>query len=88
MVCDFSEIELVATEYINKTLDHNFLLHKDDPLCSVLEQEHERFLTVDQHPSAEYLAKMIFDHMKNKGYCVKKVALWETLNAYACYQDD
>jgi len=86
MVCDFSDIKASAETYIDQELDHNFLLHKDDPIIPLLEQQNERFLALNEHPTAEVLAKMIFKHIKNAGFQVEQVALWETASANACYQ--
>ncbi len=87
MVCDFSEIKSSAEKYIDQELDHNFLLHKDDPIIPLLKQQNERFLALDEHPTAEVLAKMIFQHIKKAGFQVEQVALWETASANACYQE-
>ncbi len=87
MVCDFSDIKASAEQYIDKELDHNFLLHKDDPIIPLLEQQNERFLALEEHPTAEVLAKMIFQHIKNAGFQVEQVALWETASANACYRE-
>jgi 6-pyruvoyl tetrahydropterin synthase/QueD family protein len=35
MVCDFSDIKVCVEAYIDEHLDHNFLLHKDDPIIPV-----------------------------------------------------
>ena len=85
MVCDFSDIQKAATGFIDSTLDHTFLLHRDDPLCPVLDREGERYLKLDEHPTAEALARIIFDHIKTLGFPVQKVTLWETQSANASY---
>jgi len=87
MVCDFSDIKEYVESYINKHLDHNFLLHKDDPIIPMLEQQNERFMAIDEHPTAEVLSKMIYKHLKQQGLNVHKVVLWETASANACYQE-
>lgn len=87
MVCDFSEIRDCAETYIERQLDHNFLLHQDDPVIPLLEQNQERFMVLEEHPTAEVLAKMIFLHLKSSGFDVEQVALWETASAYACYRE-
>ncbi len=87
MVCDFSEVKVCVEEYINDVLDHNFLLHKDDPLIPVLTQQKERFLAIDEHPTAEVLSKMIYQHVKKQGFQVEQVVLWETASANACYRE-
>jgi 6-pyruvoyltetrahydropterin/6-carboxytetrahydropterin synthase len=87
MVMDFSELKKTVAEYIDKQLDHNLLLHQDDPLCNILDQQGERFLALSQHPTAEYLAQLIYEYSKNQGLPVYKVVLWETESANACYME-
>jgi 6-pyruvoyltetrahydropterin/6-carboxytetrahydropterin synthase len=87
MVCDFADIGTCANDYIEQQLDHNFLLHKDDPIVPLLTQNNERFMVLDEHPTAEVLAKMIFQYIKGKGFNVTQVVLWETASSYACYQE-
>jgi len=88
MVCDFSEVKEVVERYINQNLDHNFLLHKDDPIIPLLAQQKERFMAIEEHPTAEVLSKMIFRHLKQQGLNVDQVVLWETASANACYRED
>lgn len=87
MVCDFSEISKAASRYIDEVLDHNFLLHREDPLVSVLSGQEERMLLLDEHPTAEYLARLIFEAVKSEGLRVKQVTLWETTSAAATYAE-
>lgn len=88
MVCDFSDIRDCVESYIDQHLDHNFLLHKDDPIIPMLIENQERFLVLDEHPTAEVLSKMLYQHLKQSGFNVSQVALWETASAYACYSED
>jgi len=88
MVCDFADIRECVETYIDQHLDHNFLLHKDDPLIPALMENNERFWALDEHPTAEVLSKMIFQHLKETGFNVSQVVLWETASAYACYRED
>jgi len=88
MVCDFSEVKEVVERFINQNLDHNFLLHKDDPIIPLLEQQKERFMAIEEHPTAEVLSKMIFQHLKQQGLNVDQVVLWETASAYASYREE
>ncbi len=88
MVRDFSEVQQAASNFIDKHLDHNFLLHKDDPLCKILGENNERFLSIEEHPTAEVIARMIFLHMKSSGFAVTHVDLWETSSAKASYRAD
>ncbi len=85
MVCDFADIRDCVEQYIDQHLDHNFLLHKDDPIIPMLKSQNERFLALDEHPTAEVLSKMIFEYLQQQGLNVKQVVLWETSSASACY---
>jgi len=88
MVCDFSDIRDCVEAYIDDTLDHNFLLHKDDPIISMLTENNERFLALEEHPTAEVLSKMIYQYLKQAGFNVVQVVLWETASAHACYAEN
>lgn len=87
MVCDFADIREAVETFIDQTLDHNFLLHKDDPIVPMLIAQNERFLALDEHPTAEVLSKMIFHYLKRQGFKVEQVVLWETASASACYRE-
>lgn len=87
MVCDFSDISEAAAEFIEAELDHNFLLHRDDPLVPILQAAGERFLALPEHPTSEYLARMIHDFMKERGFAVQSVTLWETSSSCATYHE-
>lgn len=88
MVCDFSDVKECVDGFINRLLDHNFLLHKDDPIIPALIANNEQFLPLDEHPTAEVLAKMIYQHVRQQGFNVDQVVLWETASACACYRED
>jgi len=88
MVCDFADIRGSVETYIDQQLDHNFLLHKDDPIIPMLIANNERFMALDEHPTAEVLSKMIYRHLKQANFNVAAVTLWETASAYACYHED
>lgn len=85
MVVDFSQIKKVLGSWIDNTLDHKMLLHKDDPILPELRRQGEPFITLDENPTAENIAKMIFDQARQAGFPVIEVTLWETGNSYATY---
>ena len=87
MVCDFADVRDAVESFIDQHLDHNLLLHKDDPIIPALIANNERFLAIDEHPTAEVLSKMIYQHLKQQGLNVEQVVLWETASAHACYQE-
>lgn len=87
MVCDFSDLRAAVERYVDEHLDHNFLLHRDDPIIPALVHNNERFMALDEHPTAEVLSKMIFTYLRDAGLPVQQVVLWETASAQACYQE-
>ena len=87
MVIDFEDIKDVVQRWIMSELDHKLLLRKDDPLIPVLSDLNEAFLSVDENPTAENIAKMIFDYTKSQGFPVVAVRLWETPTSVAVYTE-
>jgi len=85
MVYDFSEIKEAIKNWIDETLDHRMLLHKEDPILPMLKQRGELFYVMDANPTAENIAKLIFDHARSKGLPVVEVELWETPTSSASY---
>ena len=86
MVYDFSDIKETIKTWIDETLDHRMLLGKDDPMLPVLKERGESFYVMDENPTAENIAKLIFDHARSKGLPVIEVRLWETPTSYASYR--
>jgi 6-pyruvoyltetrahydropterin/6-carboxytetrahydropterin synthase len=85
MVMDFSHIKQVVTNWIDETLDHKMLLHKDDPVLPYLRQQGEPVYVLDVNPTAENIARLIFDFAAARGFPVVEVQLWETESCYATY---
>lgn len=50
MVCDFAQVREATETFIDQTLDHNFLLHKQDPLIPLLQAQNERFSRARRAP--------------------------------------
>jgi 6-pyruvoyltetrahydropterin/6-carboxytetrahydropterin synthase len=85
MVIDFSRIKRVVSAWINDTLDHKMLLHKDDPLLPLLRQQGEPVYVLDVNPTAENIARLIYDYTAAQGFPVAEVHLWETDDCFATY---
>lgn len=85
MVMDFSAIKRVLSGWIDEALDHKMLLHKDDPVLPMLRQQGEPVYVMDVNPTAENIARLIFDFAVSKGFPVVEVQLWETEHCYAVY---
>src|SRR5882762_259896 len=86
MVVDFSRIKRVISTWINETLDHRMLLHKDDPVLPWLRQQGEPFFVMEVNPTAENIARIIFEYTRAQGFPVVEVHLWETEDSYATYR--
>ncbi len=87
MVLDFSDIKRVVSTWIDQHLDHRMILHRDDPAVTHLQQLGEPLHLIDRNPTAENIAKLIYDFAVENGYPVSRVDLWETRSCYASYGD-
>jgi len=85
MVADFSDIGRIVQGWIDKTLDHKMLLHREDPLVPVLQQHDEPIVLMDIDPTAEAIARLIFDYAASQGLPVEEIRLWETGSSVASY---
>ncbi len=86
MVIDFSEIKRSIRTWIEEELDHRMILSEKDPALSTLRELGEPLFVIPCNPTAENIAKIIFDYAQSKGLPVVEVSLWETPNSYATYQ--
>jgi 6-pyruvoyltetrahydropterin/6-carboxytetrahydropterin synthase len=85
MVVDFSDIKRAVKEWIDRELDHKMILRQDDPLVEVLRAQGEPIYTIDSNPTAERLARLIFDKAAALGFNVSAVRLWETPGSCASW---
>lgn len=86
MVMDFSAIKRVVSQWIDANLDHRMILHKDDPVLPHLKQQGEPVFLLDVNPTAENIAKLIFEITQSHGFPVVEVRLWETDDSWAAYR--
>lgn len=85
MVMDFSEIKRVLSQWIDESLDHRMILRRDDPAVAPLQQLGEPLYLLDENPTAENIARLIFDYAQQQGFPVVEVRLWETPRCCAVY---
>lgn len=78
MVVDFSDIKRLVKQWIDEELDHKMILRHDDPLVAVLRDMGDPVYTLDSNPTAERIAKLIFDKARELGLDVAAVRVWET----------
>ena len=85
MVMDFGRLKQDVGGWIDATLDHKMLLHRDDPVLSFLRQQGEPVFVMDGNPTAENIARLIFEQTARQGFPVVEVRLWETETCFASY---
>lgn len=88
MVMDFSEIKQVVSGWIDAQLDHRMILHRDDPAVPLLQRLGEPVFLMEANPTAENIARLIYDFARGRGFPVIQVDLWETRSCYASYAAD
>ncbi|OGR68765.1 MAG: hypothetical protein A2081_05095 [Elusimicrobia bacterium GWC2_61_19] len=86
MVMDFTELGRKMKTWLDDNLDHKMILAKADPLARVLlEQGQACYLTAGS-PTAETLARLIYETAESLQLPVRKVAFWETPTSMASYK--
>ena len=86
MVMDFNDVKRKIQGWIDASLDHRMILNARDPVIPKLKTLQEPFLTLKSNPTAETLARMIFDHARKERFPVTEVRLWETETSFATYR--
>jgi 6-pyruvoyltetrahydropterin/6-carboxytetrahydropterin synthase len=85
MVKDFSEVKRLVWTWLDREIDHTMLLHEDDPILPLLQDAGERVKIMTENPTAEAIARKIFEYVAAEGFPVTDVTLWETETSYASY---
>jgi len=86
MVRDFSEIKDSIGRWIDEHLDHRMILNRADPAVPALQKLGEPLHLIDTNPTAENIARLIYEHAAASGYPVVEVRLWETPASCAIYR--
>lgn len=85
MAYDFTDIKKLVKTWIDKTLDHRMILHEADPLLPLLQEMKEPLFVLKENPTAENIARLIFEEVGRLGLPIQEVRLWETPDACAVY---
>ena len=90
MLVDFSDIKSAVSTWIDDNLDHRMLLHRDDPVVPTLQEMGEPLYLLDQNPTAENIARLIYEQSAKLELPVPivEVKLWETPKCFATYRPD
>ena len=86
MLIDFSDIKKQIAGWIDANLDHRMILNSADPVVDYFKQQGEPMYLIDSNPTAENIAKLIYDSANAQKLPVVEVSLWETFKSYATYR--
>ena len=86
MVVDFTDVKRNLARWIDDHLDHRMILHRDDPAIPMLRDLGEPLFLVDENPTAENIARIIFEQASRMGMPVTEISLWETSTSCATYR--
>jgi len=85
MLVDFGDIKRSIRTWIDEQLDHRMILNRNDPVVPFLLEQKEPVFLVDCNPTAENIARIIYEQTQAEGFPVKRVVLWETPRSSATY---
>ncbi|MCH2596492.1 MAG: 6-carboxytetrahydropterin synthase [Pirellulales bacterium] len=85
MVLDFSDIKQAVSTWIDENLDHRMILNREDPVVPILQDMGEPLYLLSQNPTAENIAKLIYEENRSQGVPIVEVRLWETPRCFASY---
>ena len=86
MVADFDLVARRVRAWLDEQIDHQLLLHRDDPLVAGLRSLGEPLRALDVAPTAENLARLIFEQAERAGLPVTEVRLEEQPGSVAVYR--
>ena len=87
MVVDFYQIRQMIGAWIDEAIDHKMILWDKDPLVPLLQKAGEFPVLMKENPTAEAMARWIFEEARNRRLPVSKVTLWETDHCCASYHE-
>jgi len=85
MLVDFGDIKRSVRTWVDNELDHRMILNRNDPIIPYLKSINEPMYLIDWNPTAENIARLVFDYAAAQGLPVREVLLWETPKSYATY---
>jgi len=87
MLIDFTDVKSSVGAWIDAELDHRMILHEDDPALPMLLEMGEPLHVIPRNPTAENIARLIYEFAKSENLPVTEVTLWETPKSQATYGD-
>ena len=89
MIVDFSELKHDLASIVEE-LDHCLIIERGSlrgKTYEALKEDGFRIIELDMRPTAENLAKYMYDRMAEQGYMVVKATVYETPNNCASYSE-
>lgn len=86
MVVDFGEVRDLVKGWVDEHIDHRMVLSRLDPVAPVLIESGEPVYLLDENPTAEYMARHIFEKVEALGMTLSEIRLWETPTNLATYR--
>ena len=89
MLVDFGDLKKYLKELADY-YDHALIIEKDsmrELTLNVLKGDGFRIIEVEFRPTAENFAKYFYNYFKDKGFLVKNIFVYETLNNCATYSE-
>jgi 6-pyruvoyltetrahydropterin/6-carboxytetrahydropterin synthase len=86
MLVDFADIKRSLWTWIDETLDHRMILCDADPAVAHLRSLGEPLYLLPDNPTAENIARVIFEQARSQRFPVAEVSLWESARSCATYR--
>jgi 6-pyruvoyltetrahydropterin/6-carboxytetrahydropterin synthase len=88
MLVDFGDIKRSVRTWVDNELDHRMILNRHDPIIPYLRSINEPMYLIDWNPTAENIARLVYEYAAKQGLPVREVLLWETPKSYATYSEN
>ncbi len=86
MAMDFTVLKHRLQSWVDQHLDHQMILRHDDPLVPILQGMNEPIYVMQTNPTAETLARLLYEVARGQGVSVAMVRFWESPTSYATYR--
>ena len=88
MVADFRDVRHLVEDWINVHIDHRMVLQRGDPLIESIAALGQQVFEMDENPTTENMARLLYYKVKELGFPVVSLTLWETPDSCATYTPD
>lgn len=89
MVVDFGYLKKAVRDLLD-SYDHALIIQQNSmraETLSCLIEDGFKVITVDFRPTAEHFAAFFFNALRNQGFSLKRVTVYETPTNSACYEE-